>query len=346
MTIKDLNEQDILTDEKFNSRFFSVKNRLLQVECKILRDNFYLESFNYFPITDDGFTFKKVFFWGDEKKYNIFYKKKFNANFESRKDSFKKYSNSFILGSSANDNYYTNLLVFLPRIFFLDSKETNIVLHRNSSNDYREFILKIFKQLKIKIKKIVYLDDDYYKFTNSEIPQFLSLPVSIKIINSQFRKKKKNNELKIYISRQNSSYRNLINEDDITKILKNKGFEIIDTYNMSIAEQIELFSSAKIVISPTSSALTNLVFCKENTKVIEITPQYNHQYENFFKEKYSKICEVLNLNYSCIAADPIKNTKNNSQAEKFISSDVLQESNYYKDLLLQKSNFEEIVSKY
>jgi len=38
---------------------------------------------------------------------------------------------------------------------------------------------------------------------------------------------------------------------------------IIDTKNMSIFEQIDIFSSAQIIIGPTGSALTNIIFCSE-----------------------------------------------------------------------------------
>jgi len=55
----------------------------------------------------------------------------------------------------------------------------------------------------------------------------------------------------------------LINEEDIIDELKSKNFMIIDTKNMSIFEQIDIFSSAQIIIGPTGSALTNIIFCSE-----------------------------------------------------------------------------------
>ena len=70
---------------------------------------------------------------------------------------------------------------------------------------------------------------------------------------------------------------------------------IIDTKNMSIFEQIDIFSSAQIIIGPTGSALTNIIFCSEGTKIIEIIPKYNFGYEQSFKNRYLKICYILNL---------------------------------------------------
>ena len=118
---------------------------------------------------------------------------------------------------------------------------------------------------------------------------------------------------------------------------------IIDTNNMSIFEQIKIFSSAKVIIGPTSSALTNIVFSKKGTKVIEICPKYIHDYENSFKSRYSEICSYLNLHYTSIEADPVDNKNVNQNIKKFIPKKILNESNYYKDLLIKINKIEKII---
>ena len=348
MKIKDLNTQEILNKKNINSKFLSVFNDKLQLDCKVLKSNFFLDSFNFFPITEDNNSFRDLFSWGDHSKYENFYTTNFNKNFNERKKNLKKFSNAIILGSSTTDNYYRNMLTFLPRIFFINEKEINIAIHRNSSNKWRIFISEILRQLKIKVKKYIYLDDDFYIFNKSQIPQFFDESTSIKILKKCLFAKQKENKLKIYVSRQNSRSRNLINEEDIIDEMKSKNFMIIDTKNMSVFEQIDIFSSAKIIISPTGSALTNIIFCSEGTKIIEIVPKYNFEYEQSFKNKYSRICNILNLNYQFIEADPVENVKlnSNTEIEKFISKKVLRESNYYKDLLIKKNKFKNLIKSY
>ena len=99
-------------------------------------------------------------------------------------------------------------------------------------------------------------------------------------------------------------------------MIKIKNFQIIDTENMEINDQIKIFSSAEIVISSTGSALANIVFCKEGTKILEIRPKYNFDYENIFKRRYSDICDQLNLIYYSLDADSIKNDKINKNSKK------------------------------
>ena len=178
-----------------------------------------------------------------------------------------------------------------------------------------------------------------YKFTNSKIPQFFSYKSSINILSKLLKSKNQKKTKKIYISRQNTNYRNLINEEDLISFLKLNDFEIVDTSNMEIVEQIDLFSSSEIVISPTSSALTNIIFCSRGTKIIEICPNYQFDYEQPLKQRYAFICKQLGLDYFSIYADQVEIKNFDEKSVKFVSKKVLNESNYYKDLIIKKDKF-------
>ena len=348
MIIKDLNEQDVIKDKKINSFFLTVANSNLRIGCKILKSDFYLDSFNYFPITDKNFSFRNLFKWSNAspERYNNFYTKSFSENFFQRRKNFKKISDAVILGSSPSNSYFRNIMTFLPRIFFISDEEVSLAIHRNTSNKFRFFIKEILKQKNVKVKKFIYLDDDFYKFNNCQIPQFFTNAASTIILSNSLSYTKIDSGLKVYLSRQNSDCRNLINEGDLIEKLKSKNFMIIDTKNMSIFEQIKIFSAADVIIGPASSALTNLVFSKKGTRVIEIIPKYKYDYEKTFKIRYSKICKYLQLNYMSIEADPVNNVKLNPETKKFISKKVLKESNYYKNLLIEVKKFEKIISDF
>ena len=226
------------------------------------------------------------------------------------------------------------MITFLPRIFFINDKEINLVIHRNTSNKFRVFIKEILEQKNIKVKKFIYLDDDFYKFNNSQIPQFFTMAASTIILSKSLSYIKQDSGLKVYLSRHNSVYRNLINEGDLRDTLKKKNFMIVDTNNMSVFEQIKIFSGADVIIGPTSSALTNLIFSNK------------YDYEVTFKIRYSKICKYRGLKYMPIEADPVNNVKPNPETKKFISKKVLKESNYYKNLLIEVKKFEKIISDF
>ncbi len=77
---------------------------------------------------------------------------------------------------------------------------------------------------------------------------------------------------RLYLTRRAASFRRVLNEDALAAPLAANGFEITDPAALSVAEQAALFASAAVIVSPHSSAMTNLVFCNPGTAVLEIFP--------------------------------------------------------------------------
>jgi len=333
---------EIINDKQLNLKFLSVLNNEIKMECKILTGNFFLDSFNYFPITEEYNTFSEIYSWGEPNKYNNFYTNDFLKNFKKNMSNYKNIKNAFILGSSPTDNYYRNMITFLPRIFFIKENKINLVIHRNLSNKFKNFIFSLCKILKINIQW-VFLDDNFYKFSDSQIPQFLKHEDSINLLKRFIIPNEKKKEKKIYITRQNSNYRNLINEADLVAVLKKKGFEIFDLNQLDIVKQMNLFHQAKLIISVTSSSLTNIIFSSKGTRIIEISPHYQFDYENSLKFRFRDISNQLDLEHDFIEADPINIENKNKKINSFIPEKILNESNYYKNLLIKIDDINKIL---
>ncbi len=340
MKIINKKNDNIINESSLNSKFLSVFHNDLKMNCNTLTDTFFLDSYNYFPITESDNSFLDTFKWGNIDKYKNFYSDEFYSNFKKNLKDFKKFSDVYILGSSSNNNYYRNIITFLPRLFFIKEKSIKIAIHRSCSNNFRNFIKTTCLKMNIKIQ-FVYLDDGFFKFENSKIPQFFEKKDSVQILNTLKSKNEKND--KIYIVRQNTAFRNVINENDVVEIFKNNGFRIVDTKRYDIFEQINIFSNASLVVSATGSGLTNIVFCNKNTKIVEIAPNYKYKYEDNFKSRFSDICKYLDLKYYCFNADSIDISKVDTNISKKLGNKALKESNYYKDLLLKLQTIDEIL---
>ena len=332
---------DIIENKLLSNKFLSITNNNFNINCKILKDFFYLDSHNYYPISEELYSFSDIFQWGDKIKYQNFYTDNFIKNFNDNKKNFKNISDVVVLGSSIADNYYRNMFTFLPRIFFLEKKKIRIAIHRKSSNKFRNFISIMCDKIGIDIE-FIFLDNGFYSFSNSKIMQYLNKDDSIKILNSLIIQNKVKNE-KIYLSRQNSKFRNIINEGDIIEFLKKESFKIIDLNSLSIIKQIDLFSKASTIVSPTGSSLTNIAFCSPGTRIIEISPKYNFSYEDNLKNRYSYISKKLDLNYYRFEADPIDLVRSDKLTDSVILPGKLKESNYYKDMLLKLDLLKEII---
>ena len=110
------------------------------------------------------------------------------------------------------------------------------------------------------------------------------------IINNKFNKKYSKY---IYISREDSNYRKIINEDVLFCYLEKKGFEKIVMSKLTLLEQMSIFYNASIVISIHGAQLTNILFCNENVKIIEIVSK---KMSNLLH--YEDISKTFNLNYN------------------------------------------------
>lgn len=72
---------------------------------------------------------------------------------------------------------------------------------------------------------------------------------------------------RIFISRKHSKNRSY-NEDEIWLLLEKYGFEKIAPETYSLAEQIAIFNGAKYIVAASGAALSNLLFCNNECKVI------------------------------------------------------------------------------
>lgn len=94
----------------------------------------------------------------------------------------------------------------------------------------------------------------------------------------------------------------LINHKEIFSYLKTKNFHIIKCADLSFSDQIKIFSKAKIIVSLFGAELSNLVFCKPNTNVIEIKNNNNNS-------DFSNLSKKCNLNHQQIKLKPLFATK-------------------------------------
>ncbi len=75
---------------------------------------------------------------------------------------------------------------------------------------------------------------------------------------------------RIYISRGKTITRRVVNEEEVIHCLKE--FNVVPIYleDWTVAEQIQIFASAEVIVGPHGAGLANLAFCQPGTRVIEI----------------------------------------------------------------------------
>lgn len=74
---------------------------------------------------------------------------------------------------------------------------------------------------------------------------------------------------RIYVSREKATKRRVVNEQQVQDLLREFGFEIIHGENLSFAEQVETFGSARYLIGAHGAGLTNMLFMPDASHMLE-----------------------------------------------------------------------------
>ena len=174
------------------------------------------------------------------------------------------------------------------------------------------------------------VEAENYYFANNEkwffpnigdIKNLSKLPLSLSI-------KKFSEYNRIYISRK--IRRKLNNEEEIIQVLEEFGFKIIEDKTRTLKEQMEIYSSADIILGPHGASFSNILWCRPNTVLIELFS--NQYYPPYFKY----LANVLGLKYYAIIENNV-GVSDDAYSFKniFISPEVIR-SSLSKILLNQK----------
>jgi capsular polysaccharide biosynthesis protein len=204
----------------------------------------------------------------------------------------KKYKGtvlSLVQGAST-ENYFHWLMDILPKIrLCIENYPVNKIDYfylPNLANSQKESLqyLGIDKKKIINSKshkhitanKIIFVSHPWYTAGKFHDQSYHLPKWTINWIKKTFLKYRKKFKIskKIYLDRSESRFLHcqVINDNQVKNYLIKNGYQIIKLSKLSFAKQIFIFWNAKHIVAAHGAALTNIVFCKPNTKIIEIQP--------------------------------------------------------------------------
>ncbi len=74
---------------------------------------------------------------------------------------------------------------------------------------------------------------------------------------------------RLYVSRVRATRRRLVNEAEVEAVLGAAGFESVVLEDLDFEQQVSLMGEAEIVCGPHGAGLTNMIFCRPGTHVVE-----------------------------------------------------------------------------
>ena len=230
---------------------------------------------------------------------------------------------SLLTGGAGKNNYFHWLFDVLPRLGLYKKlfkiQDIDYFLIPDSSYSYQRESLKLLEIEKqkvllsnefrhIKFEKL-FLTSHPYVFNNDPTFSITNIPKWIidwlrqnflsKVKGQQFESKK------IFIGRKGISQtgRSIINNEEVMSFFKNKNYEIIFLEDMNFLEQINLFNNSKEIAGLHGAGFANIIFCKPNTKVLEIKPK-------FAGKAIENLSKTSKLNFECLEINPENSEKN------------------------------------
>jgi capsular polysaccharide biosynthesis protein len=104
----------------------------------------------------------------------------------------------------------------------------------------------------------------------------------------------------LFISRERSKKRPILNENEVENFFKKKGFKICFSSQLTIDQRINTFGKAKCLAGVFSAGLANLIFAINCKKIIFI----EHPLYSISKE-YIKICKKRNIDVVIVKKNKI-----------------------------------------
>ena len=213
---------------------------------------------------------------------------------------------TLVLASTGGDTYFHWMTDVLPRLGLArrggyDPESYDWVLVNGLTHPFQKETLKhlgISENCCLSFHKT----ELAYEMEEALLPSLPGVPgvvppETVDFLRNTFPAGKNPRARKIFIGRGEAKHRPLIHEREIWAQLQKRGYESVDCGKMSVQEQANIFGSAEVVVGAHGAALSNLVFCRPGTQVVEL---FSPAYVN---PCYRDLCVAANLSHAAVVGD-------------------------------------------
>lgn len=212
-----------------------------------------------------------------------------------------------IIAASNGDNYYHWLFDALPRIELLEMAGVDVrsLAHVVLNREVRAFQAQSLERLGIRTEQ--FLRSGKREVTSYErlwVPSMPGPPGRPPAWICEFLRRRLGSgwrdtpRRRLYVSRRHAAGRRVVNEAEILPVLERHAIEVVHAETLSFADQVELFSSASLVLAVHGAGMSNTVFCAPGTRVLEMRSPMH------FNECFSTIAAGGGLEYRSIVLQP------------------------------------------
>ena len=203
----------------------------------------------------------------------------------------------------SNRSFHHWLIDDLPRFLSIFEREPQIhVLAHPKSHRYVRDVLEIIQPAEITYKSVARVENARFISAGNieSFPSMRDINILQKFVEKYDLNVSHNKKSKIFISRRFGPSRNS-NEIYFESLAKESNFQVLYFENISLMEQISIFSKASVIIASNGAVFANVVWCKPQTKIFNI---YDHNWDT---DSVRDLCILLDLNYRKVHFSKAKN---------------------------------------
>lgn len=241
-----------------------------------------------------------------------------------------------LISGRATENYFHWLIEYLPKLYNIaksgyDCSIPLIVMDNLYSQQYESLecyniekrpILKINPYKKNhNFDKLIIPSTSTYHTDNFKIPFWMGSAIShehLYFLRTKALESVSNNGIipptsskRIFVSRPHASVRNITNNSEVSELLKHYQFEIVSTEKLTFFEQVALFNSVECIVGAAGAAMSNLIFCNNNCKVLCLV---NERVKEFCMQ--SNLANFAGAEFVHVVGKTIIPDKNSSPTEE------------------------------
>jgi capsular polysaccharide biosynthesis protein len=233
-------------------------------------------------------------------------------------------------------NYYHWILEALTKLIVFKKKFPESKLILPSSYFKSGYILESLKAFEIKRSDIVKIPNKAFLFVKNlaflphinqkDFSNYSDLIEYSKIqdrLTSHFRKQfNLNFGERIYISRNNpkkKTSRIVVNEDEVEKILREKGFKTVYMEDFCFIDQMSIAYHAKNIVAVHGAGITNAVFAGKGSSLLELVNK------KWLPDCYMKMAEKTGIEYDRILCGQPNEEADGTFSDIIVDTDLLKE---------------------
>jgi capsular polysaccharide biosynthesis protein len=193
------------------------------------------------------------------------------------------------------EGFYHWFMDALPRLALLPDfpDDTQVIVPTIHSGYQRDTLKWLGLEGRVRITSEQHLSIEHYYFSSPTNITGLFDPYAVEFLRRSFRERRDVNydSPKRFFVHRIGATRGIVNENEVLQFFRKRGWPIVDTQTLSMAEQIQLFAGAEQICALHGAALANLVWCEPACRVLELISG------TYMNGVYEGIGEAIGLKY-------------------------------------------------